>query len=604
MRSLLGTGSISYSRKALFASLGAIAALCVYRAYDLWLTGFIVSDEHGYISQAMSNSIAGAVYTDRYFFGYFNYLLFHLLGVANIDSFVVLLPFYLFFWAAATLIAFYLIMKTLKFDAKIIAYSLFSAFFLVGFVLLSLGFLTEPVGLALAMWGALFMVKFAKFDGTGFRVVLYALLSSLFFAAARYTREPYGALLVGCIPVVLLLGLYRMRGATARRRLILAVSILLFIGPSLYFSYYPSSILTLGSQPVSQFVGTISFPIVSQNQTQTTTTTITSIVSSAMTRTTLKVVTSVTNSTTFTTTETQTIVSTTTTQVTTTAINTLTSSSFILNNKLVNTVWIFFAGIALSWDPILLAIGGVSFFLFLPKLRKIDVTHATIIALVLLSLGSYLVVSYILSPDPSYLTLQHYSTILRFSDTSLPAYFLLAPFAYSAIARRPRYLVLLGAGLVVFTLLSIPAYEAYASSNLDLPANPFALSYRTPEVMIRNYISSHQSDAPFYIMGLSNATFADWWFTPGNTYLKGVHLYPYLNQSSFVNRRWTVFYVVGSSTSQLSGSLPYIFGNSSSSAVEKGMLPFTMVRSTPIFQSSGFLFEKIQLDWGSSQPSL
>src|SRR5579859_8082336 len=86
--------------KVLVGLLGALAVLCAYRFYDYWTTGFFVSDEYGYFYDA----VHGAIYSDRWFFGWVNIIIFKAFGIASVDAYSYLLPFYLFFWTAITLI--------------------------------------------------------------------------------------------------------------------------------------------------------------------------------------------------------------------------------------------------------------------------------------------------------------------------------------------------------------------------------------------------------------------------------------------------------------------------------------------------------------------
>src|ERR1022692_3897125 len=69
--------------KALIASLTILAVLCAYRFYNYWTTGFYVSDEFGYYYDA----VHGAIYSDRWFFGWVNIILFKALGVTGADAF-------------------------------------------------------------------------------------------------------------------------------------------------------------------------------------------------------------------------------------------------------------------------------------------------------------------------------------------------------------------------------------------------------------------------------------------------------------------------------------------------------------------------------------
>jgi len=60
--------------KALILAEALMAALCIYRSLSYVITGFFVSDEYGYFY----NAAHGAIYGDRWFFGWLNVILFSL----------------------------------------------------------------------------------------------------------------------------------------------------------------------------------------------------------------------------------------------------------------------------------------------------------------------------------------------------------------------------------------------------------------------------------------------------------------------------------------------------------------------------------------------
>jgi hypothetical protein len=113
--------------KALLCSLLLLAALCTYRFYSYLVTGFFVSDEFGYYYNAAN----GTFYGDRWFFGWLNVFLFDIFRIRTPDAFAFFLPFYLFFWGAATVCVFYLLLKLQGFDELTVALSVVSSFVLV-----------------------------------------------------------------------------------------------------------------------------------------------------------------------------------------------------------------------------------------------------------------------------------------------------------------------------------------------------------------------------------------------------------------------------------------------------------------------------------------
>ena len=332
--------------------LSVFGALSIYRAYHFWVTGFLVSDEYGYITYAIQGNLNNAIYGTRLFFGYLNFVLFHAFGVSNMDAFLYFLPFYLFLWSTITVLSYYFIMRSLGFSGRTLAISLLVAPFLIVFTLLSVGFLTEPVGLAMAMLGILFLVKFGKTEKwQGYLV--YPLLSSLAFAAARYTREPYSIFLVGGPLVVVLLAFEGVRRMDAKRRkklAVCAVAVLMFTGPAVVFLEWPVSLQAEIGSAFFGFTQTVTSPVVTTVTIVTVQpTTVTTIPPSTQTITTTRT----TSNTTIVGIQVVTIPGSTETITQTTTEE---ATAAVLNSRLVNTIWIFLGGIALGWGPILLVL--------------------------------------------------------------------------------------------------------------------------------------------------------------------------------------------------------------------------------------------------------
>ena len=175
------------ARAALLCVLLVVAMLAIYRYYHYVTTGFFLPDEYTYVHDAWT----GQQYGFRWLFGYLNIGIFDLLGIKTANGFAVFLPFYIVFWAAVTLISFYGIMKSLGFDSSVISWSLFLSLFLKSFSLVSLGFITEPMGLALATLGIYFLVRWLTSSGGLAGDSTFAFLAAASFVAAMYTREPY-----------------------------------------------------------------------------------------------------------------------------------------------------------------------------------------------------------------------------------------------------------------------------------------------------------------------------------------------------------------------------------------------------------------------------
>ena len=242
-RGLLGrVWSLALDKKALVAVLGVMVTLSFFRAYHMQVTSFIVSDEYRYSKDAIGNLNDPAV-ADRFFFLELNAILFKIFAIHTLDDFVIFLPFYLIAWSGLTLVMFYTIMKLFGFEKRTIALSLLSSLTLISYSLLSLGFLTESMGLAMTMVGVFLLVWYLKRGGKRWWSLATPILAAVFFAAAAFTREPYYIFLIGGMFVVLLIALSKRkehRGESRAKQLVwILLPIVFFSVPAGGFSHYP-----------------------------------------------------------------------------------------------------------------------------------------------------------------------------------------------------------------------------------------------------------------------------------------------------------------------------------------------------------------------------
>lgn len=570
--------------KVLLGCLSVSAILCVYRFYNYWTSGFFISDEYGYFYDALHN----AIYSDRWFVGWVNIIVFKALGIASVDAYSYLLPFYLFFWSATTFIVFYKLLRLLGFDERTTALSLLSCFVLISFVLLSLGFLTEPVGLCMAICGIYFLARYMK-SNTARGALAFPLLSACFFGFAAGTREPYNALLIGGIVIIILLGLAKRNAGPAPGRLsqraLISVSILVFVLPGLFFLIVPTQAF---SQQVSPISSQILQSIVSNPQTSpVAVTTVTQTVTTAIT----------------------TVVSHTTTTVTSTFTTQTTTSPavpFYRQFVVTNTLLIFLGGIVLGWGPICVAIALGGIVILLQKsVRGRDLTARFLLLTSLTALGSYFVVSFIYAPDPYYFSFQDYSTVIRFSDTALPAYFLAAPFFLAMVAKSRKRMLGLAAVCVAFLLIAVPVYQVYAASNFNYTTqNPFQFGYHTDAAVLRNYFAANNSNQPVDLVGVPYG----WTFTPGVQDLRSLHAYaigqnpltPEMTYGNFTSLRWPEFYLfVNQAASSFPSEDKFLveFFNSTAALPPSSPYPFTVVSSQPVLHGSDFTLYRVQLGW-------
>jgi len=586
--------NLPIDKKALILAEVLMAALSAYRFLSYVITGFFVSDEFGYYY----NAVNGNIYGDRWFFGWLNIFLFDVFNIRTPDSFAFLLPFYLFFWGALTIYAFYRLLNLLDFERVTIALSVVSAFVLVSFVLLSLGFLTEGAGLAMAMVGAYFLVRFMKSETFRGRIVSLV-AAALFLGFAGGTREPYVAMEIGGIGLVIIAALKpsaRIWGSRYGGKALAAISLLAFL--------IPTGVMLNANTATTSTVAPLATGLVESLFTNPANS-VTSLT------------TSVTNTGIFTQNVTETLVRNSTT-ITVTTRSVYTTTSIVVTSQasyvpfygrslLLNTVAIFLGGIFLGWGPIAFPMALLGFFILTKASWRREPVSLALLLLVLSALGSDLVVSYIFAPSPDYLTFKNYSTIIRFSGTAMPAFFLTAPFFLDIVAKkRKRILGLLGI-IGVSLLILVPVYQVYAISNLGYTTvSPFGLDYRSPAVQARDYINAHPADAPFHVIGLPYG----WPFTPGIDGLRTVDIYsptpqhtlsPALNYSAFLAKHWTEFYVYSSSNFIYEqATSPYVLQfipGAPAQSTTSQTTPFRIINSTIVIRNPDFLFTRVELSW-------
>lgn len=563
-QTLPGSG-LGLDTKALIAAIAALAVLASYRFYSYWTTGFFVSDEFGYYFYALHNLI----YTDRWFFSGLNIYVFDIFGIRGVDAFSYFLPFYIVFWTGSTFVVFYKLLKVLGFDQKTIALSVVSSFVLISFVLLSLGFLTEPMGLCLAMLGVYFLARFFKSTVASKRV-LFSFAAAFAFGLAAGTREPYNAFVIGGIAIVAVLAVVTRDSVIPSGRIgrmsagVLSVAI--FAATSAFFLFVPTHAYSQQVAPITTQLAQSLFanPLtVGGNG-----------------------VGHVGNS---------------------TSGPAPPTFPFYTRYVLTNTLLIFFGGILLGWGPICFAVGALGLFvLFRLTIRSKTPDNLFLLLTALAALGSYLIVSFIFAPDPSYFSFTNYSTIIRFSDTALPAYFITAPIVMSRVAKsRRRAFSVLGI-FVAFLVISVPVYEVYATSNLGLQGttqNPFQPGYRTDAAILRDYFDMSLKDGQAVdLLGVPYG----WPFTPGlqdlsvSGYAIGVN--PFVQQMTLANftaARWTSFdlFVMNTQTFSDTASLAKLL-NSSVTLGAIQALPFSMTGSQVALKGGDFTLYQVQLIWG------
>jgi len=453
------------------------------------------------------------------------------------------------------------------------------------------------MALAMAMLGIFFLLKYEKHDHKLRRSFLYPFLAALSFGAAEASREPYTIFVIGGIATIAIIQT-RVRGELAdeprsKRVVYVFLPILLFAVPGIILLYYPQNFANFafptGESYFQEFANFISPPSHGITTVSISTTVTTSSGGNSSTTSSITTTPSTASLTT---------TSNTSSSVTVSTGQTV-SAQIGPQVRFIDTVTLFLRGLVLGWSPLLF---GVAMFGLLPMIRLMMRKQTTISvpAFSLLALGSFFFVSYYFSNQAVYLTSSTYSTIIRYSHSALPAYFLLAPLTFSLLARKGRYLLAVALILFVVTVGAVPLYETYATSNLGISSNVFSLDYRAPGVAIRDYVLQHPNEVFNIMAPLANF----WFFAPGSDNLPSVHFFTYLNQSDFVNRHWETFYVYGYDLSLIKQQAPYLLplmigesGNSASS-----LSYFHLVNRQIVFQNLNGpdFFIKFQISWSNA----
>jgi hypothetical protein len=567
---------LSLEAKALLLAEGLLGVLCAFRFYEYWTTGYFAFDESLYYRDAITGGTAGW-FSFRWFVVGFDILIFRVLGINSIDSFSVLLPFYGFFWSSLVLIALYLILHRLGFSGVTAALAIITSFTAISFVTFSTAvFTSEPVGLALAMWGVYLFIRFYQ-SKTWKETLAYPFLTALAFGAASGSREPYSAYSLGGIVLVALAAYLKRHDAVsvtpARLKLLLVLSIIAFAVPSGVLLSYPQPIFALRLSPlVSNIPGTV-----------------TSVSPSAII-------------------STVTIISTSTTG---TSVSTISKNVTVSYSVIGLTVLNFLVGIALGWGPIAGVIGVIGLVIVLRRaLFGKDRLALLLLLICAVALSSYLGTSYFWA-SPGFLSFVNFSAVIRFSNTSLPAFFLAAPFVLFHLAKsRKRYLPYL-AVLVIFMTVSVPVYQVFASSPIRFfPGNPFYLSYRTNAVEVRNFMEKNLDGTPAYMLGVPQG----WSFTPGVQDLRNLSVFSPLpgsqsvntiNENQFHSYMWPSVYVyVGNDTAlglpePLSAFPSYIQQLVQPKNETAGEFPFTVTSVMVADSTNSLRLYKVSLSWSN-----
>ncbi len=121
------------------------------------------------------------------------------------------------------------------------------------------------------------------------------------------------------------------------------------------------------------------------------------------------------------------------------------------------------------------------------------------------ALISYLGTSYYYALQPGYHSFSYLVSgeVVQLANTSLPAFFLAAPFVFSRLTKSRRRVSSCLALFVVFMIFPVPAWGAFATSPVHfLPDDTFYLSTGTNAVEVRNFMQANLNGSPAYMLGI------------------------------------------------------------------------------------------------------
>lgn len=489
---------LDLSRERLLANWGFVFALVVQlslilvRTANLYVTGFLTSDEANYAIRA----IDGVLFPNRYFFDAVTIGVFRVFGVDSASTFFAIFPFFIAFWSLAFLFVTYKVLRLLTDDRGARNFVMFSIPFIITYSLLSVGFLTETEGLTLCMVGIYCWIRYFKVK----RNHILPLASGAALVASAYTREPYMIFpILGVFAWILLAGARRAELIDA---LLFAIPSVLLLVPN----YSP--FLPLVAGPLHILLA----PAASQTTTvHVTTSGVGGIGGGASS--------------------------------TTTQSSAPSGFSAALLTTISNTAYLFVLGLILGWNPVLFAIGVAGFTITSYLFAKRRYSFSTF-ALVILGLGAFLILDLLFVTQIGFFTGQGLSTLLRYSNPSVPAYLVLASVVYERLNRNRR--VVVAAILIVLVVASFGTYTRLSQTNLYLPYNVMDFSHPYGPMVARNYLVSNMH-------GSNTTVFVSFDWKAGQLYLAdipGLNVYPkfvnpqQLTDTQFESLHPTSYYIL------------------------------------------------------------
>ena len=472
------------ANKALLFAVSVQIGLVAIRTANLYVTGFVTSDEANYAIRAMD----GILFPNRYFFDVVTISLFKLLGISSVSGFFEVFPFFLAFWSVSFILVTYKVIGLLTKDTSIRNFTVFTLPFIITYSLLSVGFLTETTALTLAMAGIYCWIRYFKVRKSHY----LPLLSSAALVAASYSREPY--MVFPVLGVLTWFILAAFRKADVRDAFLFLLPALLMLVPT----YSPFLPLVQGA-----------FHVILSPQPATATVTTSTVGSNV-----------------------------------TSAGGPAQTLSMLAT--LGTAAYLFFGGIALGWNPVLFFMGVGGFALIVYQFVKRRYEFA-LLSVVLLGLGTVFLLDVLFVQQTGFFTGEGLSTLLRYSNPSVTAYVLIAPFVYEKLSRNQR--VIIAALLIVLVVVSFGEYSQLSQTNLSLPYNAMSFGNQYGPLVARDYfLQLHGAKTTAFIS-------VDW--KAGQLYLRdisGLNVYPTLlqpapiSEEQFVQMHLTSYYILSAGT--------------------------------------------------------
>jgi hypothetical protein len=434
------------------------------RALHLWWTGIIISDEYGYLDSAWRGILEASVLAYRQAFAATNMGFVGLLRLDVLDRVVVALPLYTSLWSSITTLSLYLALRGLGYRGYGVVLPLLALVFTPAFLFLSLGFFSEGMSLAYASLSLYFLVRLLKG-----RSILNALPAAAFIWLAMRSREPYSLLFLSLFTIPLLEAWKNL----AWRRLILA-SIILLAVTALGVEVVRDPAANMGVQSINRSVHMmVGINLFTAKEPAGGPGPPAGVAERVPTQGVLAAI----------------------------------GVRYVPDDAGARALLLLFTALVTGYGPILpVFVAGLAYLVYQLVSRRRLRPWLPTLALVLLFLGTLGGVVLVFIGQPAYFGVRHYSTLLRFSHTSLLALPLAAAPLLHRFVGDGRRVIALAAAISLVYVPAAPLLAEAATSNLNPYENPLQTQLfpeRAFGLYLRDYLAAHPGPSPIHIIGLS-----------------------------------------------------------------------------------------------------